>query len=414
MHMQNSGFAHGKSHGKGSQIAVNFILSLSISVVSTVGNSLPAHSQVAVGLGISLGTMVLSGLASRHSRHQSPRTNQRDQAIDAYNRGVKLFEKHEYEPALDAFSKALEIDPNMVEAHWNSAISYSKLEEYDKCLAETLIVMEKRKHDAQALFMAAEACQHMHKFAEADQYYQKYLSIENTGVNAEVARRAIAIIENNFLGKPDGDYLADATKGGSACWPSSQMPLKVFIQEDLSVAGYIPEFSTTIKDAFSEWANVSDGKISFVFTDKQLEANITCSWTGDKMQLGSAKELGLTQTARRGDKIMSANIALYTLIDKPDLKREQRVAESKEVDLHEIGHALGLEHSSQPYDTMYFETTPDGLEFALTPRDKKTILALYGNSSPSVSQSLNPRVHSSSVTSLDGNGSSQQSSNNAR
>jgi predicted Zn-dependent protease len=405
MHAGSRKLAPLRGQGKVGQILVNLLLSLLISVVSVTTISQPAQSQIGLGLGLglSLGSMVLSGVASGRPRHQSSHARQNNRAVDAYNRGVKLFEKHEYEKALDEFSEAIEINPNMVEAHWNSAIAYSKLDEYERCLAESLIVMEKRKHDSQASFMAADACQHLHRLVEADQYYQIYLGMDKGGVNAEVANRAVAIIENNFLSKPEGDYLSDATKGGAASWPSNQLPLKVFIKEDASVSGYLPEFSTALRQAFSEWSEVSDGKIGFIFTDKQSEANITCVWIGDKMELGGTKELGLTQTAREGSKIVSATISLYTLADKTELRKNELIAEAKEIDLHEIGHALGLEHSSQPYDTMYFETTPDGLEFALTARDRKTIVALYENSSKAVSQSSDSGIRRSSISSFNGN-----------
>lgn len=104
---------------------------------------------------------------------------------------------------------------------------------------------------------------------------------------------------------------------------------------------------------------------------------------------------------RKDSQILSARIDLYTLLDRKGLKKEEIVSEAQEVDLHEIGHALGLEHSSKPYDTMYFETTPDGLEFALTQRDKQTILALYSNSSRSASSSSGGQTRGSSLSSMD-------------
>jgi tetratricopeptide (TPR) repeat protein len=369
-------------------------------MVSMITYTPAAQSQVVipVGLGISLGSMVLSGIGSRH-QNRNIRTKNR--AIDEYNRGTKLLDKEEYQEALAAFSEALKIDPNMAEAHWNSAIAYKKLENYDRCLSESLAVLDKRHKDAQALFMAADACQHLHKFVEADQYYQQYLEMDRSGNNAEIASRAVAIIENNFLNEPVGDYLADATREGPASWRYFNMPLKVFIKEDATVNGYMPEFSKALKDSFAEWEDVSDGKISFAYTDDESEAQIVCAWTGDKMQLGGTRELGLTHTMRKDSQILSARIDLYTLLDRKGLKKEEIVSEAQEVDLHEIGHALGLEHSSKPYDTMYFETTPDGLEFALTQRDKQTILALYSNSSRSASSSSGGQTRGSSLSSMD-------------
>ncbi len=95
------------------------------------------------------------------------------------------------------------------------------------------------------------------------------------------------------------------------------------------------------------------------------------------MKLGGTKELGVTHVESKGDKIIFAEIDLYTLLDKDTLTAGELLASAKQVQLHEIGHALGLGHSKEPYDTMYFETSPDGLEFPLTMRDKNTILALY-------------------------------------
>ena len=247
--------------------------------------------------------------------------------------------------------------------------------------------------------MAAYACQCLSKFAEADEYYKHYLHMDRAGINAEIAMRAESIIENNILGQPAGDYFADATKERIVRWPQDQMPLKVFIEDDSSVPGYKPEFSTALKDAFGQWSDASEGKIKFVFTGTESDAQIVCSWTGDKLRLGGTKELGLTHVESQGDTIIFAKIDLYTLKDKSELRFDELVAAAKQVELHEIGHALGLEHSQQPYDVMYFETTPEGLEFPLTMRDKNTILALYSKFPSEIAHLPRSNTYSSSSSS---------------
>ena len=376
----------------------SLFLSFSFALTSISTTALQCQAQVPVGLGISLGSMLVSGMVSAHTRHENKKINVKNKAINACNRGVKLLDQKQYEEALDAFSEALNIDPNLNEAHWNSAIAYKKLGDYSHCLAETQQVLGTQSADAETFFMAALASQHLHHFAQADQYYQRYLAMDKSGENAEFADRATKIIEHVFLSAPDGDYIADATKGGVERWADNKMPLKVFIQEDQSVLGYKPEFAVALKQAFTDWSDISDGKISFVYVDKQSEAQINCGWTSDKLQLGGTKELGLTHRESQDDKIVLAKIDLYTFVDRPELRTEDLIAAAKQVDLHEIGHALGLEHSQQPYDIMYFETTPDGLEFPLTPRDKSTILALYSAHTSQISQIPNGSAYFSVVS----------------
>ncbi len=208
---------------------------------------LPAQSQIPVGLGISLGWTLASGIGSAHANR---RINVKNKAIDACNRGVQYIKDKEYERAAAEFSKALEIDPTLIDAHWNLAVAYKYLEEYDRCLAECKIVMEKMSSENECYFMAAYACQRLSRYTEADDYYKQYMNSKGVRINGEVAQRSEDIIEKDILAQAPGDYLADATVQASVCWPQNQMPLKVFIREDLDVSGYKSQFATAIKDAF--------------------------------------------------------------------------------------------------------------------------------------------------------------------
>jgi predicted Zn-dependent protease len=321
-----------------------------------------------------------TGGASRtHSASHSDSYRDKNHAISAYNRGVGYLRDNENSRAIKYFNEALSYDQSMVDAHWGMAIAYKNMRAWANCMAELEIVLPGRsRNDAQSLFLAGEAAQHLHRFAEARKYYKRYLASESSGVNAEIARKAVEIIDHTILGNVDGDYFGDATASRLARWDESRMPLKVFIATNDDVKGYKPEFKTALEHSFQEWSEASAGKVKFEFVSNPAEAQITCSWTDDQASLGGGRELGITHTQARTDgRITEAKIELFTLHDQTDLTSDEILAKETEVELHEIGHALGLGHSHQAFDIMYFETCPEGLEFPLTARDKNTIVALY-------------------------------------
>lgn len=302
----------------------------------------------------------------------------KNRAIACHNQGVDELNRKDYKRALNFFQQALNYDPTLVDAHWGTALAAKNLHDYERCLNESEIMLRKKPDKAEYWFTAGFACQHLHSFEKADRYYKRFLALAPNDGNSEYAHKAVEILEHAILKKDFGDYLADATSNRLARWARSVMPLKVYIEENTAVPGYKPEFAATLKDAFESWAEASQGKISFVFTNDKSEAAISCAWTADQSILGGTEELGLTHTSFTQDgRILEAHIDLYTLLSETELSKEEIIAKSTSVQLHEIGHALGLGHSQQVYDIMYYRTCPDGLETPLAARDTNTIIALY-------------------------------------
>ncbi|HEY9772454.1 MAG TPA: matrixin family metalloprotease [Planktothrix sp.] len=302
-------------------------------------------------------------------------------AMDLFNRGVDRSNNEQYAQAVDLFQNALRIVPQMPEAHGALGMAYDRLKDYKQALPELMMGLEGREAQPELYFAAADSYAHLGQYHAALKCYSKYAPIGKSESCVDEARRAVSIINHDFLGTVQGDYLADATaEEGANHWPASMMPLKVYI-DGSTAKGFKPEFATELRKSFESWQSISGGKVSFTFTNNSDEANIKCAWTDDVTKFGDTQELGLTHCCFNPDdhQIEKATIDLYSLADRDNVSDDQLIRTARSVQLHEIGHALGLGHSKCEYDIMYPLTSPEGLEFPLTTRDQNTIVALYGD-----------------------------------
>lgn len=141
----------------------------------------------------------------------------------------------------------------------------------------------------------------------------------------------------------------------------SDMPLKVYVHDRLKgrtvwsagkppAAGSI-NYSYLIEQAFSDWSNATQKKITFTFTNDPDAANVECSWTDDRSKLHNQSfAAGETSYDLNKFRRPRAKIALLSKVEGHDFSE----ADFFDTSLHEIGHAIGLSHSSNPADIMYF------------------------------------------------------------
>ncbi len=178
-----------------------------------------------------------------------------------------------------------------------------------------------------------------------------------------------------------GDYLAEMGVDGFHRWPAQRFPLRVYIHDGRGVPGYKQSFSQIMSQAFQEWAQVSQGRITWMQVASPGEADIVARWSAAPRPRGGGVEAGVTETVTQIDprtgngSIRSAKITILTQL----AGRSFSDADMRKTALHEVGHSLGLEgHSRSRSDIMFAAVNPAQVPY-LKERDVNTINRLYGN-----------------------------------
>ena len=131
-----------------------------------------------------------------------------------------------------------------------------------------------------------------------------------------------------------------------------------------------------LKEAFDDWVNASNGKITVVFVAEKTDADITSRWINDMSQARNPAEGGDVRPQADAKGLKNAEITLLTVSPSKDAKLTPNWVSW--FTHHEVGHALGLlGHSPNANDIMYFSAPQYDKKPELSARDIKTIDMLY-------------------------------------
>jgi Matrixin len=174
---------------------------------------------------------------------------------------------------------------------------------------------------------------------------------------------------NAVLSAAPGTYIEEVIADRDSTierWPARiAQPLRVWIDSSSLCSGPQASFPEAVRTAFTTW-QAAGIPLRFSFVPSSHDADIRVHWTGHL----DHKTGSTTWRTDRNGWLTVGDITLATHISDGQALDTRGM---RAIALHEVGHALGLSHSTNPQDIMAPLIRVDGLSLS----DRNTIKLLY-------------------------------------
>ena len=180
-------------------------------------------------------------------------------------------------------------------------------------------------------------------------------------------------LRRRVLNLEDGTYLAEILAEQDSTlyrWPERLTnALRVYVEPTTPLAAWSPQYPQLARDVFSEWSEAGF-PLRFAFIFDSTSADITIRWI-DRFPVGDGQRIGVTERLQGSDYLITHAQVDVALHDSAGRTLAPTVIGG--IIRHEVGHALGLNHSTDPASVMFSEAATS----VIGESDRATLRAMY-------------------------------------
>ena len=182
---------------------------------------------------------------------------------------------------------------------------------------------------------------------------------------AELRRR----VDNLTAGTYMSDILAEQDSTLYR-WPDRLGDaLRVYVEPSSPLAAWSPQYPQLAREVFDEWSEAGF-PLRFTFIFDSTSADITIRWI-DRFPDNEGQRIGVTERMQGTDYLIAR--ARIDVAMRDSIGRQLSPVVVGGIIRHEVGHALGLNHSNDPSSVMYREAATS----VIGQSDRATLRTLY-------------------------------------